>query len=47
VNDNVNINNVVAGGITVTNDLTVNSLRMGNVAANTVDIAAGKTLARR
>ncbi len=43
-NDNININNVVAGGIPVSDDLTINSLRMGNVAANTVNIAAGKTL---
>jgi autotransporter-associated beta strand protein len=42
--DNINLNAAVTGSITVTNDLTINSLRFGNVAANTVDIAAGKTL---
>ena len=30
--------------IPVSDDLTVNSLRIGNIAAQTVDIAAGKTL---
>ena len=42
--DNVNINAAVTGAITVGADTTLNSLRMGNVASNTVDIAAGKTL---
>lgn len=43
-NDNISINSAVTGAITVTNDTTINSLRMGNVASNTVSIAAGKTL---
>lgn len=41
--DNINLNTVV-GTIPVTNDTTINSLRFGNVATNTVAIAAGKTL---
>ncbi len=41
--DNISINAAV-GTIPVTNDTTINSLRMGNVASNTVAIAAGKTL---
>ena len=47
--DNVNLNAVVAGAVVVAADTTLNSLRMGNVGtdgltANTVDIAAGRTL---
>ena len=42
--DNISINAAVTGSILVSNNLTINSLRMGNVAANTVAIAAGQTL---
>ncbi len=43
--DNISINTAVTGNVLpVSDDLTINSLRMGNVAAQTVNIAAGKTL---
>jgi autotransporter-associated beta strand protein len=41
--DNVNLNTASITSL-VNDDLTVNSLRFGNVASNTVNIAAGKTL---
>ncbi|WP_395748858.1 autotransporter-associated beta strand repeat-containing protein [Prosthecobacter sp.] len=45
VTDNISINVAVTGNVlTVTNDTTINSLRIGNIAAQTIDIAAGKTL---
>ncbi len=43
--DNISINTAVTGNVLpVSDDLTINSLRMGNIAAQTVNIAAGKTL---
>ena len=43
--DNISINVAVTGNsLAVSNDLTINSLRIGNIAAQTVNIAAGKTL---
>lgn len=43
--DNISINVAVPGSVVpVSDNLTINSLRMGNIAAQTVDIAAGKTL---
>jgi autotransporter-associated beta strand protein len=41
--DNVNLNTASITSL-VNDDVTVNSLRFGNVATNTVNIAAGKTL---
>ena len=41
--DNISLRTAV-GTLAIANDLTINSLHFGNVAANTVAIAAGKTL---